>query len=92
MVVFTVGVLVHSYPGLSGEERASISGILGTASAHSETLEELKKNHCTQSTSIEQKALETFQQKFMVRKSRILDKFNFSGFHFVTAYFAVGRR
>ncbi|KAM3217823.1 hypothetical protein T459_22424 [Capsicum annuum] len=57
--------IIKSIDGLSGEERASISGILGTASAHSETLEELKKNHCTQSTSIEQKALETFQQKFM---------------------------
>ncbi|KAM3324913.1 kinesin-like protein KIN-5C [Capsicum chacoense] len=57
--------IIKSIDGLSGKERASISGILGTASAHLETLEELKKNHCTQSTSIEQKAFETFQQKFM---------------------------
>ncbi|CAN4117318.1 unnamed protein product [Withania somnifera] len=55
----------RSIDGLSGEERGSISGILGTTSAHSETLDELKKDHCTESTSIEQKALETFQQKFM---------------------------
>ncbi|KAL3327512.1 hypothetical protein AABB24_035276 [Solanum stoloniferum] len=57
--------IIKSIDGLSGEERGSISGILDTASAHSETLDELKKDHCTQSTSIEQKALETFQQKFM---------------------------
>ncbi|KAJ8537625.1 hypothetical protein K7X08_014165 [Anisodus acutangulus] len=57
--------IIESIDGLSGEERGSISDILGTASAHSETLDVLKKDHCTQSTSIEQKALETFQQKFM---------------------------
>ncbi|TMW95748.1 hypothetical protein EJD97_008397 [Solanum chilense] len=57
--------IIKSIDGLSGEERGSISGILDTASAHSETLDELKKDHCTQSTSIEQKAIETFQQKFM---------------------------
>ncbi|XP_055812305.1 kinesin-like protein KIN-5C [Solanum dulcamara] len=57
--------IIKSIDGLSGEERGSISDILGTASAHSETLDELKKDHSTQSTSIEQKALETFQQKFM---------------------------
>ncbi|KAK4343197.1 hypothetical protein RND71_039013 [Anisodus tanguticus] len=57
--------IIKSIDGLSGEERGSISGILGTASAHSETLDVLKKDHCTQSTSIEQKAVETFQQKFM---------------------------
>ncbi|KAJ8532694.1 hypothetical protein K7X08_015583 [Anisodus acutangulus] len=57
--------IIKSINGLSGEERGSISGILGTASAHSETLDVLKKDHCTQSTSIEQKAVETFQQKFM---------------------------
>ncbi|CAN4121329.1 unnamed protein product [Withania somnifera] len=57
--------IIQSIDGLSGEERGSISSILDTTSAHSETLDGLEKDHCTQCTSIEQKALETFQQKFM---------------------------
>ncbi|XP_060201161.1 kinesin-like protein KIN-5C [Lycium barbarum] len=57
--------IIKSIDGLSGEERGSISGILDTASAHSETLNVLEKDHCTQSTSIEHQTLETFQQKFM---------------------------
>ncbi|OIT27551.1 PREDICTED: kinesin-like protein KIN-5C [Nicotiana attenuata] len=57
--------IIKSIDGLSGEERGSISGVLDTTSAHSETLDVLKKDHCMQSTSIEHKALETFQQKYM---------------------------
>ncbi|XP_059306108.1 kinesin-like protein KIN-5C [Lycium ferocissimum] len=57
--------IIKSIDGLSGEERGSISGILDTTSAHSETLNVLEKDHCTQSTSIEHQTLETFQQKFM---------------------------
>ncbi|XP_009600226.1 kinesin-like protein KIN-5C isoform X1 [Nicotiana tomentosiformis] len=57
--------IIKSIDSLSGEERGSISGVLDTTSAHSETLDVLKKDHCMQSTSIEQIALETFQQKYM---------------------------
>ncbi|XP_009768589.1 kinesin-like protein KIN-5C [Nicotiana sylvestris] len=57
--------IIKSIDSLSGEERGSISGVLDTTSAHSETLDVLKKDHCMQSTSIEHKALETFQQKYM---------------------------
>ncbi|KAK6778746.1 hypothetical protein RDI58_025464 [Solanum bulbocastanum] len=56
---------VQSFDGLSEKERASISGILGTATTHSETLGVLEHDHTSQCTSIEQKALETFQQRYM---------------------------
>lgn len=56
---------IQSFDDLSEKERASISGILDTANTHSETLGVLEHDHATQCTSIEQKALETFQQKYM---------------------------
>lgn len=57
---------LNSNPGLSEKERASISGILDTANTHSETIGVLEHDHASQCTSIEQKALETFQQRYMV--------------------------
>nr|XP_010312229.1 kinesin-like protein KIN-5C isoform X2 [Solanum lycopersicum] len=56
---------VQSFDSLSEKERASISGILETANTHSETIGVLEHNHASQCTSIEQKALETFQQRYM---------------------------
>ncbi|KAJ8534042.1 hypothetical protein K7X08_007366 [Anisodus acutangulus] len=56
---------IHSFDGLSEKERTSISGILDTANTHSETLGVLEHDHTIQCTSIEQKALETFQQRYM---------------------------
>ncbi|XP_060177032.1 kinesin-like protein KIN-5C [Lycium barbarum] len=56
---------IQSFDGLSEKERASISGILDTANTHSETLGVLEHDHTTQCTSIEQKTLETFQQRYM---------------------------
>ncbi|XP_049402258.1 kinesin-like protein KIN-5C [Solanum stenotomum] len=56
---------VQSFDSLSEKERASISGILDTANTHSETIGVLEHDHASQCTSIEQKALETFQQRYM---------------------------
>ncbi|PHU05646.1 putative kDa kinesin-related protein [Capsicum chinense] len=56
---------IQSVDGLSEHERASISSILDTANTHSETLGVLEHNHASQCTSIEQKALETFQHRYM---------------------------
>ncbi|CAL5389225.1 unnamed protein product [Camellia sinensis] len=51
--------------GVSEQERGSISGILATVEAHANILEVLGVDHSVQSTSIEQKAVDTFQQKYM---------------------------
>ncbi|KAK4377756.1 hypothetical protein RND71_004052 [Anisodus tanguticus] len=56
---------IQSFDGLSENERASISGILDTANTHSETLGVLEHDHTTHCTSIEQKALKTFQHRYM---------------------------
>ncbi|WMV52454.1 hypothetical protein MTR67_045839 [Solanum verrucosum] len=56
---------VQSFDSLSEKERASIFGILDTANTHSETIGVLEHDHASQCTSIEQKALETFQQRYM---------------------------
>ncbi|KAM7468253.1 hypothetical protein LguiB_015815 [Lonicera macranthoides] len=47
------------------QERESISGILGAAEAQAKTIEALREDHSAQSFSIEQKSLDTFQQKYM---------------------------
>nr|GMC88911.1 kinesin-like protein KIN-5C [Ipomoea batatas] len=57
--------IIQLVDGLSEQEKGCISNILSTASAQSETLDELQKDHSMQSTSIQQKACETFQQKYM---------------------------
>ncbi|CAN4118820.1 unnamed protein product [Withania somnifera] len=56
---------IQSLESLSEKERTSISGILVTANTHSETLVVLEHDHASQCTSIEQKAIETFQQRYM---------------------------
>ncbi|KAJ8570630.1 hypothetical protein K7X08_037602 [Anisodus acutangulus] len=56
---------IQSFDGLSEKERASISAILDTANTHSETLGVLEHDHTTHCTSIEQKALKTFQHRYM---------------------------
>lgn len=52
--------------GVSEQELGSISGILSAAKAHTKTIEVLWDNHSAQSLAIEQKAVDTFQKKFMV--------------------------
>ncbi|XP_019153437.1 PREDICTED: kinesin-like protein KIN-5C isoform X1 [Ipomoea nil] len=57
--------IIQLVDGLSEQEKGCISNILSTASTQSQTLDELQKDHSMQSTSIQQKACETFQQKYM---------------------------
>lgn len=51
---------------MSEQERRSISEISASTRAHSESLENLQNDHSTKSSSIENKARETFEQRYMV--------------------------
>ncbi|KAK9290806.1 hypothetical protein L1049_008984 [Liquidambar formosana] len=51
--------------GVSEQERGSISGILTAVGAHASTLEILRVDHSGQAASINEKAQETFQQRYM---------------------------
>ncbi|EYU38653.1 hypothetical protein MIMGU_mgv1a000707mg [Erythranthe guttata] len=51
--------------GLSEQEKLSVSKILENSRNHSETLENLLKDHSQQSACIEQHAADTFRQKYM---------------------------
>lgn len=53
-------------PAMSKQEQGSISGILAATKAHAETIDALCENHSVQSYSIEQKASDTFQKKYLV--------------------------
>ncbi|KAH7854811.1 hypothetical protein Vadar_018028 [Vaccinium darrowii] len=56
--------IIQGFDSVSEQERGSISGILTAVKAHANTLEVLQENHSSQSVSIEQKAVDTFQHKF----------------------------
>ncbi|XP_057497269.1 kinesin-like protein KIN-5C [Actinidia eriantha] len=56
--------IVRHYDSVSEQECGSISGILAAVKAHTTTLDVLQEDHSVQITSIEQKAVDTFQQKF----------------------------
>ncbi|XP_024968128.1 kinesin-like protein KIN-5C [Cynara cardunculus var. scolymus] len=49
----------------SQEEQEAVCGILETTKAQATVLESLRENHSTQSGAIQQKACDTFQQKYM---------------------------
>ncbi|XP_058204885.1 kinesin-like protein KIN-5C [Rhododendron vialii] len=57
--------IIQQFDCVSEQECGSVSGILSAVKAHVTTLEVLRENHSGQSASIEQKALDTFQQKYM---------------------------
>lgn len=59
-------LLVELPTGVSDQERGCISEVLGTVKAHADTLKILDEDHSGQAASIEQKALNTFQQRYMV--------------------------
>ncbi|KAF2289708.1 hypothetical protein GH714_038107 [Hevea brasiliensis] len=50
---------------VSEQEQGSVSGILQAVNAHADTLEKFREDHSGQSSAIEGKALETFQQQYM---------------------------
>ncbi|CAI9097700.1 OLC1v1034170C1 [Oldenlandia corymbosa var. corymbosa] len=60
----TEGTVQH-FDDMSEQETQSISEILEVSRAHSGSLESLQNDHSAQSTSIEQKADETFNQQYM---------------------------
>ncbi|KAI5674373.1 hypothetical protein M9H77_14737 [Catharanthus roseus] len=57
--------IVGCFDGMSEQERRSISEISASTRAHSESLENLQNDHSTKSSSIENKARETFEQRYM---------------------------
>ncbi|XP_057777957.1 kinesin-like protein KIN-5C [Salvia miltiorrhiza] len=57
--------IIRCFDGMSEEERASVSEISATTRAHSETVDNLKRDHSEQAASIEQCATNTFTQKYL---------------------------
>ncbi|KAM0021520.1 putative plus-end-directed kinesin ATPase [Helianthus debilis subsp. tardiflorus] len=57
--------IIKHLEGTSQEELEAVSGILETTKAQAVILETLQSDHTTQSGAIEQKAHDTFQQKYM---------------------------
>ncbi|KAI8016225.1 Kinesin-like protein KIN-5C [Camellia lanceoleosa] len=57
---------IQHFDRVSEQECASVSDILATVKAHANTIEVLREDHSVQSASIEQKTVDTFQQKYMV--------------------------
>ncbi|PIN02856.1 Kinesin-like protein [Handroanthus impetiginosus] len=57
--------IVDCFDGLSEQERLSVSEILTASRAHSETLENLERDHSQRAACIEQHAIDTFRQKYM---------------------------
>ncbi|KAG8376745.1 hypothetical protein BUALT_Bualt09G0095700 [Buddleja alternifolia] len=56
--------IIQHYVGLSEQERLSVSEIVTASRTHSETLENLKRDHSQQSTSIEQQVIDTFSKNY----------------------------
>ncbi|KAF5953942.1 hypothetical protein HYC85_006798 [Camellia sinensis] len=56
---------IQHFDRVSEQECASVSDILATVKAHANTIEVLREDHSVQSASIEQKTVDTFQQKYM---------------------------
>lgn len=61
-----IGLHVKLATGTSQQEQTSISGILDGVKAHEKTLDQFRGNHAGQAASINEKAQETFQQRYMV--------------------------
>ncbi|CAK9159834.1 unnamed protein product [Ilex paraguariensis] len=57
--------IIQCFEGTAEQERGSISGILEAVKAHAKTLEILREDHSMKSASIEQKAHDIFQHKYM---------------------------
>lgn len=52
--------------GVSEQEQGSIFGIFEIVKAHTNSLQSFREDHSGQAVSIEEKARETFQQRYMV--------------------------
>lgn len=51
---------------MSEQERGCISEVIGTVKAHAEALSNLREEHSAHAASIEQKAVDTLQQRYRV--------------------------
>lgn len=68
LIMFLIWIF---FTGTLQKEREAVNGILETTKAQTMFLESLQKDHSTQSGAIQQKAHDTFQQKYMVRRHMI---------------------
>ncbi|XP_051132208.1 kinesin-like protein KIN-5C [Andrographis paniculata] len=57
--------LIHCFDALSERERLSVSEIRTASRAHSETIDNLKRDHTQQAACIEQHSVRTFGQTYM---------------------------
>ena len=58
---------VGVFTGVSDVERGSVSKILDAVKAHANVLETFREDHSGKSAAIEDRAQETFEQRYMVR-------------------------
>ncbi|KAL6514346.1 Kinesin-like protein KIN-5C [Orobanche hederae] len=56
--------MLRWFDGLSEQEKSSVSKVLSTSRTHSETLEDLSRDHSQHVACIEQHAIDTFRQKY----------------------------
>ncbi|CAH2059112.1 unnamed protein product [Thlaspi arvense] len=57
--------IIQQIDRMSEDEKASVSQILENVKTHGKTLESFQQDHCCQTRCIEDKAQETFQQRYM---------------------------
>ncbi|XP_010271626.1 PREDICTED: kinesin-like protein KIN-5C [Nelumbo nucifera] len=57
--------ILQQFESLSGEERGSICNIMTAVEAHRDTMHKLREDHLGQTAEIEQRAQNTFQQRYM---------------------------
>ncbi|VVB02333.1 unnamed protein product [Arabis nemorensis] len=64
-VTKTSNEIIQQIDRMSEDEKASVSQILENVKTHEKTLASFQQDHCCQSRCIEDKAQETFQQRYM---------------------------
>ncbi|KAJ4903718.1 putative 125 kDa kinesin-related protein [Raphanus sativus] len=57
--------IIQQIDGMSEDEKAYVSQILNDVKTHEKSLESFQEDHCCQARCIEDKAQETFQQRYM---------------------------
>ncbi|KAJ8754766.1 hypothetical protein K2173_012155 [Erythroxylum novogranatense] len=57
--------ILHHIDSASEQERRTVSGILEAVQSHAKTIDVLRDNHSGQAAAIEDKAKETFEQRYM---------------------------
>lgn len=76
---------------MSEDEKVSVSQILDNVKTHEKALQSFQQDHCCKARCIEDKAQETFQQRYMVSCfSRPLFVFTFRRFFLFTSKLSLG--